>query len=80
MASEVLLEISQNDVERAKAMSRKKFMMDRQSDMITSRKIGFAEGLQHSVKLMFQKGFSVETIAKTLDISEKDVNDILGKK
>jgi len=63
MASEVLLEISQNDVERARAMSRKKFLMDRQSDMITSKKLGGLEVLD-----LLDKGVPIDEIRRRLGL------------
>jgi len=67
MASEVLLEISQNDVERARAMSRKKFFMDRQSDMITSEKKGIAKGAAQVLDLL-DKGVPIEEIKRRLGL------------
>jgi DNA-binding NarL/FixJ family response regulator len=81
MATELLLEVSQDERERARMMSRKKFLMDETSNRITAQRLmakGAAEERRKNVEHMYSEGFSVAQIAKGLGLSEKDVNDILG--
>jgi len=87
-----MLEVTEEERRRAHDRSRRMYETDQISNIMTAEargwrigweegiKIGLEESSKEGVRLMFQKGFSVETIAKTLDLSGKDVTDILGKK
>jgi len=81
MASELLMEISKDEAERARIRSRKKFEMDQTSNIITAEKRGRIEGKeeerQNNVRHMYQEGFDVKTIARALGLSEQEVKDIL---
>jgi len=78
MASELLMEISKDETERARIRSRKKFEMDQTSNLITAEKRGRIEERQDNIKLMYhQLGLSVEVIAKAFGLSEQEVKDIL---
>jgi predicted transposase/invertase (TIGR01784 family) len=76
---------AKEECERARIRSRKKFLMDETSSMITAKKFvekGRAEGIavgqlnerRKNVEHMYREGFSVAQIAKGLDIPEKEVN------
>jgi predicted transposase/invertase (TIGR01784 family) len=79
MASELLMEISKNEAERARIRSRKKFEMDQTSNLITAEKRGRIEERQDNIRLMHhQLGLSVEVIAKAFGLSEQEVKNILG--
>jgi predicted transposase/invertase (TIGR01784 family) len=78
MATELLLEVSQDAAERARIRSRKKFLMDETSNLITAEKRGRQERTVEIVKHMYKENFSVTQIAKAIDLPEKDVNHILG--
>jgi predicted transposase/invertase (TIGR01784 family) len=82
MATELLMEISRNDRERAIMRSRRMYETDRFNELQLAeergKEEGRAEGKAENVKRMYQKGYNVATIAEILDISEKEVKDILG--
>jgi len=80
MASELLLEISQDDVERARIRSRRKFQSDMASDIATSRKIGFAEGKAEGIAEGEARGKAegktegkIEGAGQVLDLLDKGV-------
>jgi len=81
MASELLMEISKDEAERARIRSRKKFEMDRMSDLLTFKDEGIDEGVlkerRKNVRHMHQEGFDVKTIARALGLSEQEVKDIV---
>ncbi|GBU20446.1 hypothetical protein R80B4_00324 [Fibrobacteres bacterium R8-0-B4] len=90
MATEVLMEISQDERQRAIMMSRRKYETDRMSDLKAENRLGREEGVKIGrvegelnerrkiVENMYQEGFDVKTIAKATKLSEQDVNGILG--
>jgi predicted transposase/invertase (TIGR01784 family) len=94
MATELLMEISQDERERAIMRSRRMYETDRFNELQMAEERGKAEGKAEgreegmraerqkrnteNVKRMYQKGYNVATIAEVLDISEKEVKDILG--
>jgi len=65
MASETLTSISRNPAERLAYMSRRRVQTDRDSDLITSRAIGIAEGINAMLNLLKQ-GLTPEEAAKRL--------------
>jgi len=79
-----MLEVTEEERRRAHDRSRRMYETDQISNLLTAeargRRLGREEGLRKIVNGLFQNGFSVETVANTLDLSEKDVKDILGKK
>ncbi|GBU20447.1 hypothetical protein R80B4_00325 [Fibrobacteres bacterium R8-0-B4] len=77
MASEMLMEISQNEAERARFRSRKKFEMDWISDMQTEKKKGEKEGetrarLAMAAK-MKAKGIDINTIMEVTNLSVDEI-------
>jgi predicted transposase/invertase (TIGR01784 family) len=83
MASELLMEISKDEAERARIRSRKKFEMDQASNLITAEKRGRIEGKEEerrdNIRLMYHKlGLTIEVIAKAFGLSEQEVKNILG--
>jgi hypothetical protein len=70
MATELLLEVSQDAAERARIRSRKKFLMDETSNMITKKKImekSWAEGKAEIIELL-DKGVSIDEIKTRLGL------------
>jgi hypothetical protein len=59
MASELLMEISQDEAERARIRSRKKFEMDRTSDILTAEERGRAEIIE-----LLEKGVSLDEVKR----------------
>ncbi|GBU22362.1 hypothetical protein R80B4_02270 [Fibrobacteres bacterium R8-0-B4] len=96
MASEMLMEISQDERQRAIMMSRRKFETDMTSKMlgaarrgreegeIKGRKEGREEGMEaerrKNIRLMHQLGLTIEVIAKAFGLSEQDIKNILDSK
>ncbi|MDR2692774.1 MAG: Rpn family recombination-promoting nuclease/putative transposase, partial [Chitinispirillales bacterium] len=63
MATELLLEVSQDQEERARIMSRKKFLMDQTSNLITAEKRGMIAGRAEIFDLLAQ-GVPIDEIKK----------------
>jgi ATP/maltotriose-dependent transcriptional regulator MalT len=73
MAAEVLLTISKDEIERARLESEYKYEVDRQSELVTARREGVAEGEMNTemwVMDLIQQGYTAEEIGKKL--KEKD--------
>jgi predicted transposase/invertase (TIGR01784 family) len=81
MASELLMEISQDERQRAIMRSRRMYETDRMSELLTVKDEGIDEGVlkerRKNVRHMHQEGFDVKTIARALGLSEQEVKDIL---
>jgi predicted transposase/invertase (TIGR01784 family) len=56
MASEVLIRISRDEVERARLMSEYKYVVDTQSKVVQAKREGRKEGLQEGKKEGLQEG------------------------
>jgi predicted transposase/invertase (TIGR01784 family) len=56
MASEVLLRISKDEVERARLMSEYKYVVDTQSKVVDARRAGLKEGIQQGMREGIQQG------------------------
>ncbi|GBU27962.1 hypothetical protein R84B8_01516 [Treponema sp. R8-4-B8] len=78
MATEMLMEISQDERQRAIMRSRRMYETDRMSDLLNAKEEGEIEERRKIVENMYQEGFDVKTIAKATRLSEQDVNGILG--
>ena len=65
MATEVLLEISRDEVERARLLSELKYQLDMQSEMTYAREEGLAEG-RNEVLGLIEKGYTLEDIRREL--------------
>jgi hypothetical protein len=63
MATELLLEVSQDAAERARISSRKKFLMDQTSNLITAEKRGMIAGRAEIFDLIAQ-GVPIDEIKK----------------
>ncbi|GBU22271.1 hypothetical protein R80B4_02177 [Fibrobacteres bacterium R8-0-B4] len=80
MATELLMEISQDERQRAIMMSRRKYETDRMSDLLNAKEEGEIEERRKNIKLMHQLGLTIEVIAKAFELSEREVKDILDSK
>jgi len=72
MASELLMEISQDDRERARLRSRRMAETDRISNLLTARDNGIAEGMARGMARVFElleMGISLEDAKKRLGIT-----------
>jgi len=63
MATETLIHVSQDDHERARNRSRRKWQTDYESDMNTSRAVGREEGLEKGREEGLEKGRAEVAIA-----------------
>jgi hypothetical protein len=63
MASEVLISISKDEIERARLMSEYKYELDLQSKMVYAKRQGLQEGRQEILELL-KSGKSAEEIIK----------------
>ena len=73
MASEVLFEISKDDIERARLLSELKYELDMQSKRVTAEREGHRKGLEQVAKNALEKGLSVDLIR---DITGLDIETI----
>ena len=84
MASELLMEISKDERERAIMRSRRMFQTDQFSNLQTAERRGEKRGKEEErreiVNHMHREGFDVKTIAKATRLSEQEVNNILNSR
>ena len=55
-ASEVLINISKDEIERARLLSELKYELDTQSNLVHARRTGHQEGLQEGIQIVEKKG------------------------
>ena len=70
MASEVLLNISRDEIERARLFSEEKYQLDRQSELVCAKEDGLQEGLQKGLERGREEGLEKgreEIARKALD-------------
>jgi predicted transposase/invertase (TIGR01784 family) len=82
MATELLMEISKDDRERAIMRSRRMYETDRFNELQMAinkgREEGREEGHADIVKHMHSEGFSIADIIRATKLTEKEIRDILG--
>ena len=74
MASEILKNISKDEIERARLMSEYKYQLDTQSKLVTVKRKGIEEGIeknQNYVLELIEQGLSSEEIKKILEKTSK---------
>ena len=80
MASEVLLSISKDEVERARLMSEYKYVVDTQSKVVHAKREGLREGRKEGQKEIARKalieGFPVEVIRKITGLTEQQIREL----
>ena len=77
VAGNLLMNISQDERERAIFRSRKKFSMDIASDMATAKDIGIQEGIAIMVRKLKEDGeMSIEAIARLSGLSIAEIEDL----
>jgi predicted transposase/invertase (TIGR01784 family) len=72
MASEVLITISKDEIERARLMSEWKYEMDNQSKLVQAKRDGIKEVAQNAKRI----GVPVEQIAQMTGLSEQQINEL----
>jgi predicted transposase/invertase (TIGR01784 family) len=80
MASEVLLSISKDEVERARLVSEYKYAVDTQSKVVHAKREGRTEGRTEE-KLEISRnlkaiGMSIGQIAQTTGLTEQQINEL----
>jgi len=76
MVGEKLMSISQNEGERARFRSRRKFLTDYQSDMNTSWDNGRAEGFMEVARKMLERGRPIEEILEFTGLSREEAESL----
>jgi predicted transposase/invertase (TIGR01784 family) len=80
MASEVLLTISKDEVERARLMSEYKYVVDTQSKVVQARREGEQRGMQQGIwetaKAAKRKGLNVDLIADITGLSLDEIANL----
>ena len=85
MASEVLLTISKDEVERARLMSEYKYELDTQSKLVHAKREGIKEGMQQgiergkekSAKNLLAKGMPIEEIAQVTELTIERIRSLV---
>jgi predicted transposase/invertase (TIGR01784 family) len=76
MASEVLLSISKDEIERARLLSEYKFEVDLQSDRVHARREGIKEGIKEVARSALAEGASLEFIHKITGLTEAEIRKL----
>jgi predicted transposase/invertase (TIGR01784 family) len=84
MASEVLMTISKDEVERARLMSEEKYLLDTQSKLVHAKQEGLQQGLQRGLqqgKLEIARnlkaiGMPLGQIAQATGLTEEQINEL----
>ncbi|MDR2104735.1 MAG: hypothetical protein LBP51_03160 [Deferribacteraceae bacterium] len=79
MANEVLVHISQDEHERAKFRSRRKFLGDWDHSMIVSRAEGELKGKLDDAVRMLKKGFDISLISEITELSISEIEALRSK-
>ncbi|GBU22363.1 hypothetical protein R80B4_02271 [Fibrobacteres bacterium R8-0-B4] len=79
-----MLEVTEEERQRAIMMSRRKFETDMTSKMLGAARRGREEGMEaerrKNIRLMHQLGLTIEVIAKVFELPEQDIKNILDSK
>jgi predicted transposase/invertase (TIGR01784 family) len=73
MANDILTNISQDEAERARAISRQKFLWDLEHNMNAARAEGKAEGKAETALLLFELGLPLDIISKSTGLSAEEL-------
>ena len=73
MASEVLVNITKEDIEWARQLSEEKRILDYQSDRESDRREAREEGLKEVAKKLKENGVSLEIIAQSTGLSPEEI-------
>jgi predicted transposase/invertase (TIGR01784 family) len=80
MASEVLMSISKDEVERARLVSEYKYQLDLQSKLVHAKRQGLQDGRQQEkleiARKMKSRGAAVEQIIEDTGLTPKQVKDL----
>ncbi|MDR1970804.1 MAG: hypothetical protein LBQ46_02670 [Treponema sp.] len=77
MASQVLMSITKDEVERARLMSEYKYVVDTQSKVVQAKREGMREGMQKGMqeiaRRMKKRNVPVDQIAEDTGLSPDDI-------
>jgi predicted transposase/invertase (TIGR01784 family) len=76
MASEVLLSISKDEIERARLLSEYKFEVDLQSDRVYARREGLKEGKKEVARKLKARGTPLDHIAEDTGLTEAEIREL----
>ncbi len=76
VAGNLLMSISQNEVERARFRSRRKFQTDLQSDLVTAKDIGKQEGRIEIARKMLDIGEPVDKVMLITGLTREEVEGL----
>ena len=76
MASEVLINITREDIEWARQLSEEKYILDRQMMIYDAKQEGLQEGRLEIAKNLKANGISVEIIAQSTGLSFEEVENV----
>jgi predicted transposase/invertase (TIGR01784 family) len=84
MASKIVLEISRDEVERARLMSEYKYVVDTQSKVVQARREGRRQGIQEGIQKkaiefaqkLKSRGVAAEQIAEDTGLSLQQIEDL----
>ncbi len=76
VASNLLMNISQDERERAIFRSRKKFQMDMASDLATAEDKGRVEGILEVARNLLKMNFSLEHVAAATGLTYSEVENL----
>jgi predicted transposase/invertase (TIGR01784 family) len=76
MASEVLMSISKDEVERARLVSEEKYLLDTQSKLVHAKRQGRQERDREIARNFKKLGIPVEQIAQGTGLTEQQINEL----
>jgi predicted transposase/invertase (TIGR01784 family) len=80
MASEVLLTISKDEVERARLVSEEKYLLDTQSKVVHAERVGLQKGRRERDREIAQNlkklGLPIEQIAQGTGLTKEQINEL----
>jgi len=76
MASEILKNISKDEIERARLMSEYKYQLDTQSKLVTAKRAGIQEGLEKGLAKGKKEGIA-EGLEKGIEEGKKEVQNYI---
>ena len=80
MAKEVLITITQDEIEWARQMSRLKYELDTQDALANAEEGGIEKGLLITARNALAEGFSIETIQKITGLDLETIKNLsVGK-
>jgi predicted transposase/invertase (TIGR01784 family) len=76
MASEVLMTISKDEIERARLVSEEKYLLDTQSKVVHAERGGLQKGIKKVARNLKAIGMPIEQIAQTTGLTEQQISEL----